>query len=232
MKTYRNERTCARLLKVKKANSKWIAKQLVRELRAYPSMKTPEAFDWLKRNRGVIIDEHLVYAGLVRARKIVEGSEKAQYNALWDYTNELDKRNPGSSVKLGLKVVDPTAPHCFDKLYICLEACMRGFKNGCRPLIGLDGCFLKGYYGGELLTAVAQDGNNSPFVIAYAFVDVENTANWKWFLERLHEDLGDYKENGWNFISDQQKVCVFLLCRTVIGISSIHGLMIVFSFRA
>ncbi|RYR26854.1 hypothetical protein Ahy_B02g061164 [Arachis hypogaea] len=36
-------------------------------------------------------------------------------------------------------------------------------------------------------------------------VKVENFENWKWFLELLHEDLGDYKTHGWNIISDMQK---------------------------
>lgn len=73
-------------------------------------------------------------------------------------------------------------------------------------MIGLDGCFLKGYYGGQLLSAVGQDANNQIFVIAYAVVDVENKDNWMWFLDLLHEDLGDYVQHGWNFISDMQKV--------------------------
>jgi len=30
----------------------------------------------------------------------------------------------------------------------------------CRPIIGLDGYFLKGRYGGGLLTVVGQDGND------------------------------------------------------------------------
>ena len=34
----------------------------------------------------------------------------------------------------------------------------------------------------------------------------ETSDNWKFFLELLHEDLGDYKIHGWNFMSDQQKV--------------------------
>lgn len=84
-------------------------------------------------------------------------------------------------------------------------------KSSSSPLIGLDGCFLKGYYGGQLLSAVGQDGNNQIYVIAYAIVDVENKDNWKWFLELLHKDLGNYEHNGWNFISDMQKVWITIL---------------------
>ncbi|PKI37374.1 hypothetical protein CRG98_042251 [Punica granatum] len=49
-----------------------------------------------------------------------------------------------------------------------------GFKAGYRPLIGLDECFLKGYYGGRLLSAVAQDGNQHLYVIAIAVVEQES----------------------------------------------------------
>jgi len=57
-----------------------------------------------------------------------------------------------------------------------------------------------------LLSVVGVDANNHIFVIAYVVVDVENKDNWKLFLTLLHEDLGDYIQNGWNFMSDMQKV--------------------------
>ncbi|XP_014490829.1 sodium/potassium/calcium exchanger 1-like [Vigna radiata var. radiata] len=77
----------------------------------------------------------------------------------------------------------------------------------CRPIIGLDGCFLKGKYGRELLTAVGRDGNEQMLPIAYVVVEVENKDGWTWFLELLIEDL-DGKDvcAGITFISDQQKV--------------------------
>ncbi|GJT44867.1 hypothetical protein Tco_0953582 [Tanacetum coccineum] len=37
---------------------------------------------------------------------------------------------------------------------------MRGFKEGLRDLLGLDGCFMKGQYSGQLLTAVGIDANH------------------------------------------------------------------------
>jgi len=78
---------------------------------------------------------------------------------------------------------------------------------GCWPLIGLDGCFLKGYFGGKLLFVMVQDENNCNFVIAYAIVDVENRDDWKW----LHQELGDNVQNRLNFISDMPKVTKYCM---------------------
>ena len=47
-----------------------------------------------------------------------------------------------------------------------------GFVNGCRPLVRLDGCFLKGKFGGVCLAACALDGNNGMFpIILYIYMD-------------------------------------------------------------
>ena len=45
----------------------------------------------------------------------------------------------------------------FHRIYICLDACRRGFLDGCRRVIGLDGCFLKGPMKGELLSAIGRE---------------------------------------------------------------------------
>ena len=100
----------------------------------------------------------------------------------------------------------PRSSPQFLRIYICLDACKKGFKVGCKPFIGLDDYFWKRYYGGHLLAAVGQDANNVFFVIAYVVVNDEDKDNWKWFLTLLHEDIGDYKQYGWNFMSDIQKV--------------------------
>ena len=111
-----------------------------------------------------------------------------------------------SSIALLVNKIPPELFPIFYKFYVCLESCKRGFIEGCRPLIGLDGYFLKGYYKGQLLAAVTQDGNNGFYVIAYAIVESETKESWKWFLTMLIRDIGDVKEHGWNFISDQSKV--------------------------
>jgi len=77
-------------------------------------------------------------------------------------------------------------------------------------VIGLDGCFLKSYYGGLLLSAIGRDPNDQMLLIAFVVVEGEIKDSWKWFLELLIVDLGGTRLcKTHTFISDQQKV---ILC--------------------
>ncbi|CAA0822155.1 Unknown protein, partial [Striga hermonthica] len=90
-------------------------------------------------------------------------------------------------------------------MYVCLAAMRQAFLSGCRPIIGLDGCFLKTLHVGQLLSAIGRDGNDNMLPIAMAYVEVEKTDSWRWFLERLMRDVDPYKEKKWTFVSDRQK---------------------------
>ncbi|XP_058783131.1 uncharacterized protein LOC131657786 [Vicia villosa] len=57
------------------------------------------------------------------------------------------------------------------------------------PLTGLDACFLKGGYGGQLMAAVGSDGNNQIFPIANAVVEAETKDSWECFINLLLVDL-------------------------------------------
>jgi hypothetical protein len=93
-----------------------------------------------------------------------------------------------------------------------LKGCKDSFFH-CRSVIGLDGCFLKGYYGGMLLAAIGRDPNDQMLPIAYAVVEGETKESWKWFLELLIADLGGPRLcNTYTFISDQQKVVLLHYC--------------------
>ncbi|XP_021724922.1 uncharacterized protein LOC110692234 [Chenopodium quinoa] len=59
-------------------------------------------------------------------------------------------------------------------MFICLRLLRDGFAKGCRPMIGVDGCHLKVAYPGQILVAVAKDGNNNLFPLAWATVEAEN----------------------------------------------------------
>lgn len=65
--------------------------------------------------------------------------------------------------------------------FIFFKGVKDGWLEGCRRIIGLDGCFLKHTCRGELLTAMGRDANNQMYPIAWAVVKVENSENWSWF---------------------------------------------------
>jgi hypothetical protein len=75
------------------------------------------------------------------------------------------------------------------KLYWSYDACKRGFLEGCKPFICLDGCHIKTRYKGNLLTAVGIDPNDCIFPIAMGLVQVECTSSWEWFLTTLRDRL-------------------------------------------
>ena len=95
-----------------------------------------------------------------------------------------------------------------------IDACKRGFLNGCRLVICLDGCHIKTKLGGQLLTAVGIDPNDCIFPIAVAMVEVESLSTWKWFLNTLKDDLHIDSTYPWIIMTDKQKISsvFFYLC--------------------
>ncbi|XP_016172531.1 uncharacterized protein LOC107614918 [Arachis ipaensis] len=204
IKTFNDDHTYARENTNRAANMAWVTSKLVKKVRKYPNFKQCEAAVYFRTKCDFILNRNSIARALADARNVVYGDEKAQYAKLRDYDETLLKTNPGSTVQICVEP-QPNGDVIFDKMYVCLHGFKMGFKAGCRPLIGLDGTFLKTQFGGQILAAVAQDANHHIYVIAWAIVEIENTDTWKWFLEMLHADLEDYKTNGWCFISDMQK---------------------------
>nr|XP_027071807.1 uncharacterized protein LOC113696617 [Coffea arabica] len=134
------------------------------------------------------------------------GTDMEQYHHLWSYAATIRETNPGSIVKIKLDTAEEGSQGTFQRLYYCLYACKQGFLDGCRPIIGLDGCFLKSAFGGQLLSAIGRDSNDNMVPIAVAVVEVERYDSWKWFLELLMADLGlGVEDIPWTFISNRQK---------------------------
>ena len=62
---------------------------------------------------------------------------------------------------------------------------MFGFRVCCRPIIVIDGTYLKGMYKGVMFVATTMDGNEQIFPLAFGFGDGENDQSWSWFLIEL-----------------------------------------------
>ncbi|KAK9921819.1 hypothetical protein M0R45_030315 [Rubus argutus] len=138
-----------------------------------------------------------------KAKRMNEGHYIEQYNKLAAYRKELLRSNPGSTVEI--KTMMDGDVRRFHRMYIYFAACKEGWNKGCRPLIGLDGCHIKGNHPGQILTAVGIDANNGMYPIAFAIAEVENQETWTWFLEYLMRDFKMVRDRSYTFITDKQK---------------------------
>ncbi|KAK8714515.1 hypothetical protein V6N13_149705 [Hibiscus sabdariffa] len=199
IKTYIGDHSCIRDTKNANCTARWLAKTYIDKWRVDPTYSTGS----LQKD---VQHDHILQVPLTkcsRAKKIalemIHGNEDEQYGRIYDYIAELRGRNPGTTIicKLDNRV--------FERIYICLQACKDGFKAGCRPIISIDGCFLKGHFQGYLLAAVGIDANDCIYPLAYAVVESENTSSWCWFLQILEEDLELTNSHHYTFMSDKQK---------------------------
>ena len=180
-------------------------------LRHTPNMRRSAIIEEVRIKWGILINRDKAYRVRVAATEMLQGASMDQYAHVRKYATELLRSNPGSTISI--KTIDQGDHAVFERLYVCFSATKHAFARHCRPLIGLDGCFLKGLYGGQLLTAVGKDGNNQMFPIAYAVVEAETSDSWDWFVHLLMDDLNSVESKNWAFISDQQKVTIVFVLK-------------------
>jgi len=125
----------------------------------------------------------------------VYGNWKTSYAALPLFFTVVLHSNPGSVAKIDALIVQdlPRASVC-KRIFMCLKAMIDGWKFA-RPVISIDGTFLKGKYNEKLLIAMGVDANNHQYPLCYALVDEESAENWSWFLRRLRKYVCKDRKN-------------------------------------
>ncbi|XP_047150406.1 uncharacterized protein LOC124822445 [Vigna umbellata] len=146
-----DKHTCSREHKLRVFNAKWLSRKLEKTLRENPNVKGVDIRDKITRKWNIAISKNMAYRAKAYASDEVDGSFSKQYSRIYDYAHELLGRNPGSTIKVKVESYDGKS--IFKRFHACLKACKDSFVS-CRPIIGLDGAFLKGRHRGELLTAM------------------------------------------------------------------------------
>ncbi|XP_023738192.1 uncharacterized protein LOC111886191 [Lactuca sativa] len=182
----------------------WLAKQYLKDIIMKPQMTLTEMKEDVLRMFSVNVSKGQCHRARTKAREMIEGKLEEHYANLWDYAAEILRSNPGSTCKVR---VDSNASgmNYFKRFYVFLKAFKDGWNRGCKRVIGLDGCYLKGQIKGELLTAIGRDADNHVYPIAWAVIDVEKKDHWTWFIELLVADLDLDYGRGLVVISDQHK---------------------------
>ncbi|XP_014506442.1 uncharacterized protein LOC106766208 [Vigna radiata var. radiata] len=184
-------------------NAKSLSQEIDKSLIDNPSLKVKDIRSKALRKWNTNVSISKARRAKLIASRQLEIDYKEQFKRIYDYGHEVLRCNPGSIIQI--KVDGDNGEPIFQRIYVCLKACKDNFKN-CRPIVCLDGCFLKGQYKGEVLTAVGRDPNEQMLPIAYAVVEVENKETWTWFLQILIADLGGNEVCGrCTWMSDKQK---------------------------
>lgn len=186
------------------ATYKWLSKNYMQTFQENDSWSCPNFMKKVQSDLILKCSKQKAYRTRKHATQIIEGTYKEQYALLWDYGAELKRSNPGSTVEFETER-GAEGQLLFKRMYVCFKGCKDGFLAGCRPLIGLDGCHIKGHHTGQLLTAIGVDANNGMYPIAYAVVESEGKSSWSWFLNYLREDVKLNNGLHWTFITDKQK---------------------------
>lgn len=207
VKTILNEHKCFREFKIPQASARFLARTYKEKIQRNPNFRVKDMKDDAELNFKL----HVTYQKCKRAKKMVmqelNGSYKSQFGYLEAYAEALKRSNPGTKAEIELcKEGLKEGKRIFKRIFIMFHACKVGWKSGCRPIIGLDGCFLKGVCRGQLLAAVGVDANGQMFPIAWAIIDKENTNNWTWFICWLAQELELGDGSTLTIISDMQKV--------------------------
>ncbi|CAI9293941.1 unnamed protein product [Lactuca saligna] len=172
---------------------KWIGKEFVNDVLEIPKLSLRKMKALVSTRYNINVSVGQCWNAKKLALSKVERCLKEQYAKLWDYATKIRRANLGSHVEVFLEP-QPDNTVVFDRFYVIFKGVVDVWLDGCRKVIGVDGCFLKGVCRGELLSAVGRDANNNIYPLAWAVVNVENKMTWKWFLENLMEDIGG---GGW-----------------------------------
>ncbi|XP_009140734.3 uncharacterized protein LOC103864720 [Brassica rapa] len=204
VKVYEDEHQCHPVGRCKLIKSPVVADLFLEDIRRDPEMSAPEIKDEMKRRYNIIISpaQSQVARRLIFDKLQAETDE--QFARLRDYEHEIKRTNKNTTVEINTTRREDGS-EAFSQMYLCFAALKTSWKQHCRPVIGLDGTFLKHSMQGMILTAIGRDPNNQIYPIAWAVVSSENNDNWEWFIHKVKVDLDLGEGDEITIISDMHR---------------------------
>ena len=153
VKTLIAEHTCEKVWDVKELTAPFLATKYVEKFRDNEKISLATFSRKVRKKFNMEVSRHKLGRARKAALEVVHGDEVKQYSLLWRYAEEVRHSNPGSSFYLNLE------NGLFSTCYLSLAACKIGWLKGCRPIMCIEGTFIKTKYRGKLLSPVGSDGN-------------------------------------------------------------------------
>ena len=135
-------------LKNGQVTSAYVAKRYMEDFGKNPNWEVSGVKHHVMQNISIDLNLSQVYRSRKAAKRLIIGNEEAQYGLLRDYAEMILRTDVGSRVILQIEMENENAQPQFKRMYIRYNAQNVGFLGGCRPFVRLDGCHLKGRFGG------------------------------------------------------------------------------------
>ncbi|XP_021728268.1 uncharacterized protein LOC110695318 [Chenopodium quinoa] len=190
--------------KNRQLKDKWVAQQFLDVFKTRPHWPAKEIVDCIRRAFKVIVTREFAYRVKYAAHKLLHGSMYEHYKKVKGYLAALESCSPGSHSELVI-VMPKQPPPIFQRLFICFDGLAKGWIEGCRKVLAIDGCFLKTFLGGQLFCDVGRDSNDQMFPVAWAVTEGENSLSWEWFLKHLQTSLELGDGIGLAILSDEHQ---------------------------
>ncbi|XP_013633062.1 PREDICTED: uncharacterized protein LOC106338690 [Brassica oleracea var. oleracea] len=204
VKSFQEEHTCTKDGYCKLLTDHVIAKLLINEIRHDNALMPRFIQEIIEDRYNLTVTHDIARKARKRALEMISDEFDEQFARIKDYKEKILETNPGSTCDV-VTIIRDDGVEIFDKFYVCFKALKTIWRAYCRPITGIDGCFMKSTSKGQLLAAVGRDTNNQIYPVAWGIVQVEDTDNWKWFIERVKYDLNLQSGQGFTLISDKQK---------------------------
>ena len=189
VRKYISEHTCSIqtvLEDNKKAKSSVVGEIIKNKYKSIKRNYTPsDIMEDMNEQFGLDLNYSKAWRSKEKALYINRGDPSDAYQNLPIYLYMLKQSNPVTITHLITDNEDR-----FKYLYIAFATSIKGWKY-LRPIIVVDGTFLKNTHKGTLITASTLDANNKIYVLAFAIVDSENDNSWLWFFNKLKETYGE-----------------------------------------
>ncbi|XP_059639294.1 uncharacterized protein LOC132281616 [Cornus florida] len=171
--TFNDEHNCSEVQTSRLATSSYLAKKYVHRFRRDPEWKNSGFMGQITDDLNLIVNRFKIYRAKRKCQLMIDGTHEDQFSKIREYCQLVLKTNPGSVARVDACLEPDGKSTRFERLFFSLNAIWRGFKEGCRPFIGLNSCFLKTHYNQHLLSAIGRDRDNSFYPVAIGIVEAE-----------------------------------------------------------